>query len=96
MTCTLTRDTGVCRVAGRVPATCHPDPVDAQQGAAEDDVGLPADDLDRLRQGVGHCDEQAERFADVAERGGGAVAKPPVLRSDISERDQRAVGHGRS
>lgn len=41
---------GPGRVVGSVLTTGHPDAVHAQQGAVEDDVVLPAGDLDRLRQ----------------------------------------------
>jgi len=44
----------------------HADPIDAQQAAVEDDVGLAAGDLDCLLQAWRHGGEQVQRLAQVA------------------------------
>jgi len=60
------------RVVRAVLLGGHADPVDAQEAAVDDDVGLAAGDLDRLGEGGGHGGEQVECLAQVAVDGGRA------------------------
>jgi hypothetical protein len=61
----------------------HADPVDREQGAIEDDVGLAAGQVERFVEGRGNGGEDIDTFTDVAEHGCGA---------DTETAGQRGVG----
>lgn len=65
-----------------VPSAGHADPVDAQQRAVEDDVGLPDRDLDRLLEGGCERGEQVQGLTQVAVGRGGADPEPAA--GDVS------------